>query len=68
MLVAPEGGVFEEAQIVDRRIIKGEMETSALVSRECTVDDQAGNSAKIPQLEKVCSELEIPIKFLDFTL
>jgi hypothetical protein len=67
-LVAPEDGVFKEAQVVRCRIIKREMEASAFVTRERAIDDQAGDGTKIPQFEKVCGELEIPIKFLDFTL
>ena len=67
-LVAPEDSVFEEAQVIRRRIIKREMEASAFVSRERAIDDQAGDGTKIPQFEKVGGELEIPIKFLDFAL
>ena len=67
-LVAPENGVFEKAQVVGCRIIKREVEASAFVSRERAIDDQASNRAKISQFEKVGGKLEIPIKFLDFTL
>ena len=66
--IASQDGILQKTGIIDGGIIEVEMESSAFVSSQSAIDDQACDCAKVSQFQEVCGDREVPIKFLYLAL